>query len=200
MRKWICLAMAVMLLAYGIGILGDLKQIQENVIRLHVVGASDSDEDQAVKLLVKDAVNAYLREAMGNSSSIRDAREILQGELSTIQLLAEHVLRTHGFTDCVEVTLGRETFTRRDYDTFSLPAGVYESLRIKIGSASGRNWWCVVFPTLCLPAAGEDLRDVTAGAGFSDELYRTITGEEDYEIRFFLLDLLGQFQNFWLKS
>ena len=93
------------------------------------------------------------------------------------------------------VTLGKEVFDTRYYDTFTLPAGVYEALRITIGEGQGKNWWCVVFPTLCVPATSDGFEDVAAGAGFPDALTSALEGESGYELRFFLLDLLGKWQS-----
>ena len=197
MKKVLCCLLLALVIFYGIGLFRDLEMLHENVIRLHVVGASDEEADQALKLRVKDAVNTYLREVIGQPGSARETKEALAGILPQIRELAEQVLREQGNMESVSVTLEPESFPRREYDTFTLPAGVYESLRIRIGAAEGKNWWCVVFPSLCVPAAAEDLRETAVGAGFSEELCDTITGEAGYEIRFFLLDLLGQLQNLW---
>lgn len=197
MKKVICLILLAGTILYGAGLMRDLETLQANVIRLHVVGASDEDADQDMKLQVKDAVNTYIREAVGKPETAAEAKLILTQILPQLQEVARQVLREHGNDESVEITLERESFPRREYETFTLPAGVYESLRIRIGAAEGRNWWCVVFPSLCVPSAAEDLRDTAVGAGFSEELCDTITGEEGMEIRFFLLDLLGQLQNLW---
>ena len=200
MRKILIVTMVLMVILFCSGVLQDLETLHQGVIRLHVVGASNSEQDQNAKLAVKDAVNYYLHDVMQGVSDQNAASGILTRELSNLKTLAEQVLRQHGIQDPVQITLEQEAFPRRDYDTFSLPSGVYESLRIRIGEAEGRNWWCVVFPSLCLPAAGEDLRDTAAGAGFSDTLSNTLTGEAGYEIRFFFLDWLGQIQNFWFQK
>jgi len=88
----------------------------------------------------------------------------------------------------------------RNYDTFRLPAGVYESLRIVIGEGEGKNWWCVVFPELCLPATAEGFESVAVGSGFSEALSGALTGETQYEIRFFLLDCFGRLENFFFHG
>ena len=81
-------------------------------------------------------------------------------------------------------------------DTFTLPAGIYEALRITIGEGEGHNWWCVAFPSLCLSATSEEFADKAAGAGFPDSLTGALDGEEKYEVRFFLLDALGELEKF----
>ena len=82
------------------------------------------------------------------------------------------------------------------YDPFPLPAGIYEALRITIGEGEGHNWWCVAFPSLCLSATSEEFADKAAGAGFPDSLTGALDGEEKYEVRFFLLDALGELEKF----
>ena len=105
------------------------------------------------------------------------------------------MLEEAGYDGEAVVTLCKEAFDTRYYDTFTLPAGVYEALRITIGEGAGKNWWCVVFPTFCVPAAGEGFEDVAVDAGFSDALSGALTGEKPYELRFFFLDKLGELEN-----
>ena len=199
MRKIIILATLFMFVVYCGGLVEDMQTMHNGIIRLHVVGASDSEADQRVKLAVKDAVNVHLQDKLQPIDSIEEAKVILEREMDSIQAVAEQVLRFNGFSDTVTVSLEKEVFPIREYETFTLPSGVYESLRIRIGNAEGRNWWCVVFPSLCLPAESNS-EDVPASHGFSDRLYDTLTGEDGYEIRFFLLDWLGQLQNIWFAS
>ena len=93
-----------------------------------------------------------------------------------------------------------EEFATRYYDTFTLPAGIYEALRITIGEGEGQNWWCVVFPTLCVGATVEEFEETAHCAGFSDGLTGALTGEDGYEVRFFFLDALGKLENFLHKG
>ena len=175
------------------------EEIYESVIRVHVLAHSDSEEDQAVKLQVRDAVVSFVEEAMQYVITLEEAKHWLQENLVGIQSVANGVLEDLGLQDRATVTLRKEAFPMRAYDTFSLPSGVYESLRITIGAGEGQNWWCVVFPTLCLPAAGAQTEDVAAGAGFSQELTHTVTRKEGYRIRFLFLDVLGKMENFFFK-
>ena len=198
MRRMIILLVLLAVLCGISSLWADLTALERGLIRLHVVGATDSYEDQAVKLRVKDAVAAYLQDKLIAAGTREDALAILRQELSNVELIAIRTLAESGFSETVTVTLGDEEFPRRQYDTFSLPSGVYQSLRIRIGQAQGKNWWCVVFPGLCVPAVSQDLRDTAVGAGFSEILTDTIT--EEYEMRFFLLDCLGQLQNFFHRE
>ena len=181
-------------LVYTIALVLDRQKLRNELIRLHVVAASDSEEDQAIKLQVRDAVLESLQAGLAEATDIEAAKVYIESQLPRLESVANRVLAAAGCGDVATVSLQVEEFAARVYDTFSLPAGLYDSLRITIGEGAGRNWWCVTFPTLCLPATTEGFEAVAAGAGFSEELTGTLTGE--YEVRFYLLDLLGQLENF----
>ena len=190
------LALAGAMLYFGT-VISDKKQLRDSVLRLHVIANSDSQADQEVKLKVRDAVLEEVNGHLDSAMTKQQAREVLEGKLKELEEVANMVLRQEGMTDIATVTLGREEYPTREYDTFTLPAGVYDSLIVSIGEAKGQNWWCVVFPSLCLPAVGSDAADVAAGAGFSDSLSGAITGREGYQVRFFLLVWLGKIENFF---
>lgn len=194
----ICLLLV--LAVWGGSLLADRKMLNENLIRLHVVANSDSREDQNVKLQVRDAVNDSLREELQNLKDVEQAKAYLAENLPKIQEVANEALKKAGVSQEAVATLCRETFDTRYYDTFTLPAGVYEALRITIGEGQGHNWWCVAFPTLCIPATTEGFADTAAGAGFPDSLTGALTGEGEYEVRFFLLDVLGRVENYFFHS
>ena len=175
-------------------LLADRHKLRQELIRFHVVASSDSQEDQAVKLQVRDAVLGAFREELQNLQDMEQAKAYLQENLPKIEAIANDVLAQAGFSDRAKASLCVEEFTTRVYDTFTLPAGIYESLRIVIGEGEGHNWWCVVFPSLCLPATSEGFEEVACGAGFSDTLTDTLEG--NHEIRFFVLDVLGSVENF----
>lgn len=192
-RVGICLLAAVF---FWCGMLvSDRQRLREELIRLHVVANSDSDQDQYYKLCVRDAVTESLKEDLEKVADQEQAKAYLQEKLPVIRRIAEETLTALGCDDTVAVSLCREAFDTRVYDTFSLPAGVYDALRIVIGEGEGHNWWCVVFPGLCLPAASDGVEDVAAGAGFPETLTDTLTGEEGYELRFGLLDAMGKLEN-----
>lgn len=173
----------------------DRQALNDRLLRLHVVADSDSVEAQAQKQKVKDAVVAYLQEKIQNVESLSQAVAFLEGELTQLQHIARETLDAAGVADPVTVSLERESFPVRKYDTFTLPSGVYQSLRIVIGEGQGQNWWCVVFPSLCLPATSQGFEETATGAGFSDTLVNTLEEKPGYEIRFFFLDCFGWLQN-----
>ena len=193
-RVFVCFLIAAVF--WTGSLIADRQKLRSELIRLHVVGATNSEEDQAVKLQVKDAVVEYLTAAMADIADVEAAKAYVAENLPKIQKVANDALEALGVEPTAVATFCKEEFGKRIYDTFSLPSGVYDSLRITIGDAQGRNWWCVVFPTLCFSATSEELETVAAGAGFTDALTGAITGQEEYEIRFYFLDLLGKLENF----
>ncbi len=173
----------------------DRQTLENDLIRLHVVANSDSAEDQETKLLVRDAIVEYLQPIMEKLPDKEHALQYIKENLDALEELANDVLAKVGAKDSAVVSLEPEAFGTRDYDTFILPAGVYDALRIEIGEAEGKNWWCVVFPTLCLPATSDGFQDAAVSTGFSDTLTDTLTGKEGFQLRFFLLDCMGKIEN-----
>lgn len=176
-------------------LVADSNSLKKELIRLHVVGASDSLEDQEVKLKVRDAVLASLEEGLRDVTDVDSAVDYVGRMLPKVEAAANRVLAEAGFADTVQVSLTEEAFPTRDYDTFSLPAGVYQALRVVIGEGEGRNWWCVVFPQLC---GAEEFVETANVAGMSGELAGTLEGE--YEIRFWLLEKIGEARNFLFRA
>ena len=191
----------LLVILVGLGsVIKDHRYLTEHVIRLHVVANSDSQADQQLKLRVRDGVTAFLADQADPNMTVEEAAQWVQGQLPQLQKVAQSSAAAAGWTGDVCVSFAREAFPTREYETFSLPAGVYRSLRITVGQGQGKNWWCVVFPSLCLPATTEDFQDTAVSAGFSEELSDTLTGEKPYEIRFFLLDCLGWLENFLFRK
>ena len=167
--------------------------LSEKLIRLHVVANSDSEEDQAIKLQVRDAVLAVTQPLLEDAEEPKAA---LLAALPEIEQAAEDCLRTLGDSHSVTVTLAQEQFPTRVYDSFALPAGQYLALRVTIGAGAGHNWWCVVFPSLCVPATSDGFEVQAVDGGLSPALANSLT-QGRYSIRFVLLDWLGQLENFF---
>ena len=170
------------------------EKIYESVVRLHVLANSDSDEDQALKLKVRDAILAYTSPKVIDSTSKDEAISILQGELEAIEIIAANVISEQGYDYPVEVTLTLEDYPTRNYESMSFPSGEYVSLRVLIGEAEGQNWWCVLFPPLCLSAASEKAENEEAfiAVGLNSDQYKIITESEDtkYYLRFKILEAI----------
>lgn len=197
MMKWIkrllILVLAASVVTGGAGLLRDQETLEEGLLRLHVVANSDAPEDQAAKLRVKDAVVSMLEETMEAMPTVEEARVYLETHLPQIEETANRVLKELGSGLEAVVTFARERFPTREYDTFRLPAGVYQALRITIGAGEGHNWWCVLFPSLCVPASTQDFTAAAEASGMSQTLAGTLAGATTgYEIRFRLLDWLGE--------
>lgn len=160
------------------------KNIRHDVLRLHILAESDSDYDQGLKLLVRDAVLEMGGDLFNGTVTAQQAQSIITPRLDEIKAVAEKTLRDNGCDYSVEVTVADEFFNTRCYEDFTMPAGVYTALKIKIGSACGRNWWCVMFPPLCLPAATVD-----ADAFFTDDEMQVISSSPKYEVRFKVVEI-----------
>lgn len=167
--------------------------IYDNVIRFHVLANSDTEEDQALKLRVRDAVLAYCAPILGQCQSREEAIEMVTSLTDEIQSIAEETLRVAGCDDTVTVELGEEGYPERRYESLCFPSGTYLSLRILIGEAAGQNWWCVLFPPICMSAATaskEEAEEAFVAVGFTPEQYRIITETDEvtYKIKFKFLE------------
>ncbi len=193
--KFLIVILLILGAIYAYSIYRDRQTLNNQVIRLHVVADTDDPEDQEIKLLVRDEILKLVNTIKSDALTKEDALALLQDQLPRLQEAANRVLQQSGKDYQAEVTLQQEAFPTRIYDTFSLPAGVYDSLRVTLGSGEGKNWWCVVFPDLCASAAAV-VEETAVEAGFSDTLSKTLTQEEGYEVRFWVLDCWGKMQNF----
>ncbi len=176
-------------------ILEEHRELTLGVIRLHVVADSDEAQAQSLKLRVRDRVTGYLSREMGTVKDRGEAERFLREHLQQIRQEAHAVLREEGVEQTLEASLRWEKFPRRVYDTFSLPAGRYEALRITIGRGKGHNWWCVVFPALCIPASSRGFEDCAEAGGMEETTIRALEQQKGYELRFGLLDLVGRIEN-----
>ena len=203
MKKFVSFLVVCGLLAgaFWLGtVMDDRQTLHDSLIRLHVVGASNSKEDQEIKLLVRDAITKRLESVMAELPDMETAKAYIQANLPELEKVANNVLQAAGTAKKAVVSFMEEAFPLREYDTFTLPAGIYESLRVTIGEGVGKNWWCVVFPRLCVSATAEGFEDTAVSAGFSDRLTGTLVGKPEYQVRFFLLDCIGWVENFFHKA
>lgn len=161
------------------------ENLSEKLIRLHVIAASDSEADQALKLEVRDAVLSYMTPLLDGVQETEAARRILNAERAQLQQIAAETAAAAGMPCKVSVSLGTEDYPTRDYDDFSLPAGSYLSLRIILGAGEGHNWWCVVYPPLCTSS-------VEAATTMNEEDVRLITqSDTEYVVKFQILEWWG---------
>lgn len=197
MKKYVLIVMALILIISTTMILpihGE-GEIYDSVIRLHVLADNDGEEAQALKLHVRDAVLAAAKPLLAGVKTKAEAEAIIKRSLPTLREAALAALRERGSTDPVTLTLTKEHYPTKTYEALAFPAGEYLSLRVKIGKAAGQNWWCVLFPPLCLSAATEKSEAEAAflAAGLSEEQYRIITDTDKpkYKLRFKILEMAG---------
>ena len=185
LRPWETALLAALCLTLLIGVWAQGRQraLSDRVVRLHVIAASDSAEDQRVKLEVRDALLAYLTPRLEAASGAQDAAAVIADASPELEAIAWRVSGER-----VRIELGRERYPTREYETFSLPAGVYTSLRVTLGAGGGRNWWCVVYPPLCTSG----VETAQEAATLSDDDIKLITEDgEGYVLRFRLLEWWG---------
>ena len=190
----VCVGVVACLLLSLCGFTAHCEGVSERVLRLHVLATSDSERDQAIKLEVRDAI---LEEADGLLDGVMNtalAETMLREALPQIQTTAERVLAEHGVKDTVEVELCDAYFNTRHYEHVTLPAGEYRALRVVIGDGKGRNWWCMVFPPMCLSSACEADWDEI----LSQEQSAIITDPTRYEVRFKVVEWYQQLMN-WMR-
>ena len=125
------------------------NNIADSIFRLHVIANSDSKEDQELKLKVRDELLSYMNIISKDSKSKQEAMQIANEHKEEFTQIAEKVIKENGYNYTVNVQIGKADFPTKYYGDISLPSGIYDALRVKIGTASGQNWWCVMFPPLC---------------------------------------------------
>lgn len=168
------------------------EKIYSDLVRLHVIANSDSDEDQALKLKVRDAVLSEAC-ALDMGTDKESAQAALSANRERLCAAARRTVEAEGYTYGVSVELGSEKYPERTYEDFVLPAGTYTSLRVIIGEGDGHNWWCVLYPPLCTSTA-EEREETFIAAGFTDEQYKAITdgGKTKYKVKFKIVEILEE--------
>jgi stage II sporulation protein R len=196
----LCIGLTVMLITSAASAYAD-PGLAEKMIRLHVVGASNTEEDQALKLAVRDQTLSALAAPLSNAADVSQANRIVAENIPTLEEHLARYLKEQGIEQPIKVELRREPFPTREYATFALPAGPYTALRVTLDGGAGENWWCVVFPPLCAAAVMERLPDEgSQPAGLTEGDVRLITQDgEQYEVRFKLAEWLGSVRNWFVR-
>ena len=197
MKKILTLSVACIAIFIFLGLMpvhGE-AEIYDNVIRLHVLANSDSEEDQELKLKVRDVILKEVSESCADLSDIDEAKKRITNEIPNIEAVAERHIRELGYNYDVSIDFDQEIYATKVYEDFSFPAGKYLSFQVKIGAAEGKNWWCVLFPPMCLSTAVESKKDAEAALvdiGFSGEQYKIITDNDNakYNVRFKILETI----------
>lgn len=165
----------------------ECRNIRSKMLRMHVIANSDSDIDQELKLKVRDAVLAEGKEIFDGSVTADDAKSKILPETERLRKAALRVIENEGFSYDVKITVGNEYFNTRTYDnSVTLPAGYYTAVKVIIGEGKGHNWWCVMFPPMCLPAASKEceISDV-----LEKEEVQIVEGGSKYKFKFKIVEI-----------
>ena len=196
MKKSLILVLSICMVFLIIGLLpvhGE-AEIYDSVLRLHILANSDSDEDQALKLKVRDAILAEGGELFRDCRDLQEATDAVEKNRKKLLEIARRTIADEGYDYPVELKLSEEEYPIRTYGAVCFPSGRYLSLQILIGEAEGKNWWCVLFPPLCLSAATEtkENEDAFISVGLSTDQYRVITETQEppYKVRFKILEVI----------
>ncbi len=169
------------------------RGITEDVFRLHVIANSDSDEDQALKLRVRNAVLEASADIFGGAVSAADAKQLSEENLQLFEAAAAAEIAASGYDYPVRCEVGTVHFDRRVYGSAELPEGDYSALRVIIGDGEGKNWWCVMFPALCLPAVtntDEVLSLAAENGAISAEELELMQDPENYEVKLYFAEVI----------
>ena len=197
LKKWELALIFALVITFlcGAAMAKEQTDLSEQLIRLHVVANSDSDEDQALKLKVRDRILVDITALLKGVTDRDKAAQIIDAHMTSIIADSKEVISAEGYSYDVTAKITVEEFPTRDYDTFSLPAGKYTSLRVVIGEGSGHNWWCVIFPPLCMTAATDYKQTFKQ---LTNEQIKLITSDEpEYVIKFKSIELFDKFKA-WL--
>ena len=164
------------------------KNLSDAVFRLHVIANSDSNEDQSLKLKVRDSLLNYMNNICLNCSTKKEAISIAQSHKYEFQKIAEETIRNNGYDYSVKININNFYFPTKNYGDISLPAGLYDALRVEIGEAKGQNWWCVMFPSLCFIDISSGIVDNEAKENLEQNLeqesYTIISESKNSNIKF----------------
>ncbi len=198
-QKWFFIIVpALVLLSAGVYLLmagaADAAAVEQSVLRFHVVGASDSEEDQQIKCKVRDGMFDLIKQLFAECENRQAAVEIARLHQGQLQQKAEQLLRQQGSDATVSVEIGERFFPTKQYGSLSFPAGTYQAVSIRIGQAQGENFWCVLYPALCIaPAVAEDTAADELAAVLGDERVEFMKkGSTLYKMRFALAEWWGK--------
>lgn len=188
---------ATLILVVGLLPVHGEEQIYNKVVRLHVLANSDDEEDQAVKLAVRDAILDVTVPLLQDCKTKEEAVTLLEGSRPLLIEAAQSALQKEGIDHTVTIEMGLENYPTRTYDNLCFPAGEYISMRVNIGEGEGQNWWCCLFPPLCLGTATvseKKAEDACISVGFTPTQYKIITESNKpvYRARFKILEFFGR--------
>ena len=169
--------------------------MRANVLRLHIIANSDSKADQELKLNIRDRILAESPDIFSESKGIDEAVVTAEEAIEKIEEIANDVIKQNNFSYKATASVKNSYFETREYDDFTLPAGTYKSVVIDVGKAEGKNWWCVIFPEICLPACSNaNLSDTV-----SDKSAEIAENKPKYEMRFKIVEIYEDIKKIFSK-
>ncbi len=191
------LTLAICILA-TVSFENDCKGIRDEVLRLHVIANSDETYDQELKLKVRDAILQSGESIFSGSEDIISAESRITDKRDVLKHTAEETIINQGFDYDVKIELARSYFPTRTYGELTLPAGYYKAVRVIIGEGKGKNWWCIMFPPLCLPAVTN--KEEIIDDFLTDKEMTIVTSDPKYEVRFWLIEKYYELKNKHFKK
>lgn len=194
--KSLCCALVISCLLSMTGFCGACEDIQNEVFRLHILANSDSEDDQKLKLYVRDGLLEYTEGLFKNCKNKEQSEQTALENIDNIKQKAQTLVYEYGYNYPVDAYITNMSFNTRVYDDFTLPAGNYDALRIVIGEGEGHNWWCVIYPALCVPSAeGDELNSV-----LNEDEQDIINESEHYEVKFKIVEIFEGICSWFRKS
>lgn len=185
----IAIALVISILSSFFGFAAECNNVRSEVVRLHILANSDSEEDQTVKLKVRDALLGSGEKLFSGETDRENAERILNENRENIIKIINNVLKENGFDYKGNMYLVEEYFETREYDGFVMPAGEYKALKIILGEGKGHNWWCVMFPPLCIPSASQKTNtEIILGENGAE----IISSPVKYEMRFKIVEIIEE--------
>lgn len=188
----VAVALVISIVVSVVGFGAECENIRQDVVRLHVLANSDSPEDQNIKLIVRDTLLNSGKDIFDGAVNAANASECIASQKQELVDIVNKVLADNGFDYKAQISLGKEYFTTRVYENYTMPAGEYLALKVILGNGEGHNWWCVMFPPLCLPAASEK---TDVNAFFGENGAEIIQSGAKYEIKFKIIELFEGLKN-----
>lgn len=192
--KSLCIAFVLTVIYSVIPFQAECEQISTEVFRLHILANSDSEEDQALKLKVRDALLEYTDELFDDAKDRNDAENIAKENIETLQSVAQNTVYKNSCNYTVNAEVVKMYFNTRYYENYTMPAGMYDALRITIGSGKGHNWWCVMYPSICISSAIDN--DEKVEKTFSENQQEIVRGNE-YEYKFKVVEIFEKIVSFF---
>lgn len=188
--KSACIAFVLTVIYSVIPFEAQCSELSQDVFRLHILANSDSEADQSLKIKVRDEVLDYTEDLFNSANSKEEAESIISDNLQSISNVAYQTVLDNGYDYVVNAEITNMYFTTRYYEGYTLPSGMYDALRITIGEGEGHNWWCVMYPSICISSA-ED-KESKAKEALDDDEYNIVCNEQ-YQYKFKVVEIFEKF-------